>query len=172
MTREEFKPIAAGLREIYRKDKLLDTKESFSIWYEMLKDLDYETASMAAQMYMMTEHFPPVPADIRAKAAELMDDHSEMTGAEAWALVMNAIRNGSYGYHEEFQRLPAKIQRAVGDEKQIQTWARDENFTESVEKSLFLRSYTQVCEREKKLDALPPRVRDLLVSTSNRLLGG
>lgn len=171
MTREEFKLIAAGLREAYRRDKLLDTPESFSIWYELLKDLDYETASTAAQMYMMQEHFPPAPADIRKKAAEMQYIASDLTEGEAWAMVRRALSNGSYGYHEEFIALPEKIQKAIGDEKQLQIWARDENFDESVTQALFLRSYRQVVDREKSLSVLPMRIRTLIEGTAQKLIG-
>lgn len=160
MTREEFRMIAAGLRETYRRDKLLDTKEAFDVWYELLKDLDYRTAAQAAQAYMMTEHFPPVPADIRKKAAELADDGSDMTEAEAWALVMRALSNGNYGYQEEFDRLPADIQRAVGSAMQIHIWAGDENFNESMERSHFVRTYRTIRERNKQKALLPQQMRD------------
>lgn len=165
MTRKEFSLIAAGLRETYRRDKLLDSKDAFDIWYELLKDLSYETASMAAQAYMMQEHFPPVPADIRKKAAELTEvvTGETMTEGEAWAMVRKAISNGIYGYAEEFEKMPEEIRKAIGTSKQIQIWAMDENFNEGVVQSQFLRSYRQVMERKKQTDLLPRELQERLM---------
>lgn len=171
MTRDEFKLIAAGLREIYRRDKLLDTKESFDIWFRLLEDLDYASVCAAAQMYMIHEHYPPVPADIRKKATELARTGSELSEGEAWAMVRKAIGNGSYGYHEEYAALPERIRKAIGNEKQLQIWARDERFDEGVVQSLFLRSYRQVCEREQSMVVLPPRIRNMIEGTANKLIG-
>lgn len=164
MTRQEFSLIAAGLRETYRRDKLLDSKEAFDIWYELLKDLTYETASMAAQAYMMQEHFPPVPADIRKKAAELTETVTgeAMTEGEAWAMVRKAISNGIYGHKYEFEQMPEEIRKAIGTSNQIRIWAMDENFDEGVVQSQFLRSYRQVMERKKQMDLLPRTMRDRL----------
>lgn len=174
MTRDEFKIIAAALRETYRRDKLLDTKEAFSIWYELLKDLSYESASAAAQAYMMQEHFPPAPADIRKKAAELTEiaKGEDMTEGEAWAMVRKAISNGIYGHREEFARMPEEIQKAIGNSKQIQIWAMDEFFNEGVVQSQFLRSYRQVMERKKQTDLLPRELQERLmrIGTGNQAL--
>lgn len=168
MTREEFKLIAAGLRATYRREKLLDDPESFGIWYELLKDLNYETASAAAQAYMMTEHFPPVPADIRKKALELMTAGTELSEGEAWYMVRRAIMNGIYGSEWEFEKLPEDVQKAVGTHKQLKIWAMDENFNESVIQSQFLRSYRQVKERRKGTDLLPQSMQDRLAQLTAR----
>lgn len=169
MTKDEFKLIAAGLRSVYRKDKLLDTPEAFNIWYELLKDLDYQKVSEATQVYMMHEHFPPVPADIRKKVFELTNIGTELSEGEAWGMVRQAISRSSYGYAYEFSMLPEDIQKAVGTDKQLQIWARDENFQESVVQSQFLRSYRIVKDRADKIRVLPERYQALLIETAGRL---
>ena len=168
MTKEEFKMIAAGLRATYRRDKLLDDPESFRIWYELLKDLSYEMASAAAQAYMMTEHFPPAPADIRKKALELVTAGTEISEGEAWYMVRRAIANGIYGSELEFRQLPEDIQKAVGTHKQLKIWAMDENFNESVIQSQFLRSYRQIRERRKRTDLLPASMQDRIAQLTAR----
>ena len=162
MTKEEFMVIAAGLRETYRRDKLLDTRDAFGVWYELLKDLDYQTASAAAQAYCATEHFPPVPADIRKKAAELssMASGGEMSEGEAWALVMRAVSNGIYGFMDEYERLPEDIQKALGSPQQLRTWAMQQDFKEEVVQALFLRSYRAVVARKKQEALLPKDLRE------------
>ena len=159
MTRDDFYKIAAGLRAAYKRDRLLDDQSAFDVWYELLKDLDYDIAAAAAQAYMTIEHFPPVPADIRKKAAELINWHTDMTEGEAWMMVRKAISNGIYGSREEYAALPEVIQKALGSPEQLKIWAMDEGFSESVAQSQFLRSYRVQLQRQKTEDLLPASVR-------------
>lgn len=165
MTREEFKPIAAALRAAYGKDKVIPDKSAFEVWLDLLKDLDGQVVKAAAESYASTEHFPPVPADIRKKAAEInqLVYGYLMSEGEAWALVRKAIGNGIYGYESEFSKMPEEIQKSIGSSTQLRIWAMDENFDEGVVQSQFLRSYRQVIERKKQMDLLPLEVRETLM---------
>lgn len=140
MTREEFGQIATGLRAVYQ---IIGTQEAFDVWYQLLGDLDYKTASMATQAYMQSEHFPPTPADIRKYAEQITRPlTNDMTENEAWALVRKAINNGIYGYKEEFDKLPKLIREVVGRAENIRELAQLEvSELETVEKSHFVRNY-------------------------------
>ena len=167
MSREEFALIVAGIKSVYPGS--ISNQDAFNVWYELLKDMDYPVVNMAAQAYMMYEHFPPVPADIRRKAMELTGINSDLSEGEAWSMVRKAISNGIYGYADEFKRLPEDIQKAVGSDKQLQIWAMDENFNESVVQSQFLRSYRKEKERTDAIRVLPDSYQQLLTSTADAM---
>lgn len=71
MTFDEFKLLAKGMKSVYTSEKFLPDAESIKIWYQMLQDLEYKTANVAIQSYMLTNKFPPTIADIRQLAAEV-----------------------------------------------------------------------------------------------------
>ena len=71
MTKEEFKKLAKGLKAVYTQPTFLPDTDALSIWYELLKDLDYMIAQAAVQKHMITSKFPPTIAEIREQAAEV-----------------------------------------------------------------------------------------------------
>ena len=68
MSREEFSNIVLALKSVYNFTNFLATTESVTIWYEILKDLDYKTCHMAVVAYMSSEEKIPSPASIRRTA--------------------------------------------------------------------------------------------------------
>ena len=164
MTREQFSLVVEGINAIY-PDKIKD-KAAFDVWYKLLKDLDYETVSMATQHYMRTEHFPPVPADIRNKAIELATMVEGEDGEiEAWNMVRKAIQNSAYNSVEEFSKLPELIQRTIGSPDQLRTWAlTDGEQLETVIASNFMRVYRAKLTQKKEWSKLPQETRNRLVT--------
>lgn len=152
MDREEFKKIVKGLKSIYAEPKFIADQDAFDMWYALLKDLDYEVASMAAQSYMQTEKFPPTPADIRRYASQITspitDDISEV---EAWGKVSKAICNSLYHSEEEFAKLPKLIQQTLGNHIRLRELAElDAGQLQTVEASNFMRSYRAKLEAHKR----------------------
>lgn len=97
MTQEEFKVILASLKSNY-KDVNVKTKEQFTFWYEMLKDLDYKALETASRKYMMENTFSPTIADLR-KACCSVSSGDKISSTEAIDLIQKAIRNyGTYAY--------------------------------------------------------------------------
>lgn len=169
MTREEFKLIVKGMKAIYTKPEFIPDKDAFDVWYMLLADLDYKTASMATQMHMRSSSFEPKPADIIEKYNKLVNKE-ELNEMEAWLLVSKALRNGIHGAKEEFDKLPPLIQKAVGTSSQLRHWATtDECSIESVVQSNFMRAYRTICKREKEVDKYPQEVKMQIESLTNRL---
>lgn len=151
MTRDEFKTIVKGLKTLYNDPKYIADHDAFELWFSLLGDLDYNVASMATQAYMQTEIFPPKPADIRRYAQQITSPKTEsMTEIEAWGLVRKAISNGTYGYNEEFKKLPKIIQETLGSPIRIYEMAQV-NIAESetVLASNFMRNYRARLESHK-----------------------
>ena len=161
MDREEFKKIVKGVKSIYADPKFIADQDAFDMWYALLKDLDYEVASMATQSYMQTEKFPPTPADIRRYASQITspitDDISEI---DAWGKVSKAICNSLYHSEEEFNRLPKLIQQTLGNHIRLRELAElDAGQLQTVEASNFMRSYRAKLEVHKRESQLNDSLR-------------
>lgn len=152
MTRDEFKKIVKGLKSIFSDPKFIADQDAFDMWYALLKDLDYEVASMATQAYMQTEKFSPTPADIRKYASQITSPlTNDMSEVEAWGMVSKAICNSLYHSEEEFERLPKLIQQVLGNPVRLRELAQlDVAQLQTVEASNFMRSYRARLEVHKR----------------------
>jgi hypothetical protein len=72
MTISEFSKIVAALKTVYTAPGFVPNEQALDMWYRLVgKNNDYQTISVAAQMYMATGKFPPTPADILECASKL-----------------------------------------------------------------------------------------------------
>lgn len=173
MSREEFSNIVLALKSVYNLPNFLATTESVTIWYEILKDLDYKTCHTAVVAYMLSEEKIPSPASIRRMALQNCNS-GELNEMSAWALVSRALRNGTYGAEEEFNKLPDDVKRAVGSPEQLHNWATtDEKTVETVIQSNFMRTYRTVIERKNQTAMLPESIKRTLGLTmgETKLIG-
>ena len=134
------------------------------LWEREFKEDPVEQVYTAVRM-LFESGMPYAPniGDIRKKMQILRQPDGELTEAEAWAMVSKACRNGSYGYMEEFAKLPPEVQRAVGRPEQLKEWAAmDEDVVQSVIASNFMRSYKAVAARKKEEDLYPGALRDTI----------
>lgn len=152
MDREEFKKIVKGLKSIFSDPKFIADQDAFDMWYALLKDLDYEVASMATQAYMQTEKFSPTPADIRKYASQITSPlTNDMSEVEAWGMVSKAVCNSLYHSEEEFAKLPKLIQQTLGNHIRLRELAELEpSQLQTVEASNFMRSYKAKLESHKR----------------------
>lgn len=164
MTKQEFSVLAMAIKAVY--PNMLPDNGAMDVWYRMLQDLDYESASIALQTHMMTSRFPPTIADIRGGCTK----REELSEMEAWALTLKAIRNGLYGAEEEFAKLPEIVQKTVGSPAVLREWAGTNCGSGSVTESNFLRAYRTQAERAKHEAQISPAVKDLLDAPKMKLL--
>lgn len=166
MERDEFKIIVKGLKAVYTYATFLPDKDAFDVWYGLLKDLDYKTTAAAVQKYMQTQKTPPTIADIREQYASLVNVQ-EINAQAAWALVSKAVRNGTYGAQEEFDKLPEDVREALGSASRLTEMATSEDYNEGVESSNFMRVYNKVLQRRKEINQISPSVRVLVEKCIN-----
>lgn len=97
MNKQEFSKVAATLKACYTRDNFLPDTVSMTVWYEALKDIDYETVKKAAMAHIQTSPYPPTIADIRLKAVETVSPKSDWS--DGWGQVRKAIsRYGMWDY--------------------------------------------------------------------------
>ena len=164
MTRDEFKILVKGMKAVYAQQTFLPDKDAFDMWFALLQDLPYKLANVAIQKHMLTEKFPPTPAEIREKAAQMIEvPETEMSELEAWALVRKAIRNSGYHAQEEFDKRPEACREAVGNAANLEEWAKmDYEKVESVGQSHFIRNFRTAVLRIKEEQRLPEQMRKLI----------
>lgn len=168
MTRQEVAKLLHVIRITYPNVYRDYTPEQFDAtidaWLFTLEDFDYHDASVGLKIYMSTNNsgFAPVPGQV-IDCYRKSQPNNELGEQEAWAMVRKALRNGIYGAEEEYAKLPASVQKAVGKPENLKEWAQmDTETVESVQQSLFLRSYRAEVQRAKDHDMLPASVRNLL----------
>lgn len=152
------------MKAVYAQQTFLPDKDAFDMWFALLQDLPYKLANVAIQKHMLTEKFPPTPAEIREKAAQMIEvPETEMSELEAWALVRKAIRNSGYHAQEEFDKLPEACREAVGNAANLEEWAKmDYEKVESVGQSHFIRNFRTAVLRIKEEQRLPEQMRKLI----------
>lgn len=99
---KEFAVFADRLKTAFPKDNLLSTPDQMEWWYDLLKELPFQTAIVALKKYALANKFPPTIAELMTIAADLTDERLP-DADEAWGEVTKAIRR--YGYPREREAL-------------------------------------------------------------------
>lgn len=168
MTRQETGVIMDILTTAYPRfyagPDVPDMRKTISLWAEMFARDDVSLVAAAVKSVIEGDEkgFPPTIGQVKAKL-RLITGSRELTEAEAWDMVSQAIRNGLYGAAEEFGKFPPLVRRIVGSPNTLREWARmDTETVHSVVASNFQRSYRAVSAREREIGALPADVRALV----------
>lgn len=177
MTNNETLMILSVLKAAYPhsyKDMTKKDGEALvMLWQRMFSDESYEEVNAAISALIATrkEGYSPTVGEVKDQLQKL---HSvnELDEQQAWALVSKACSNGSYGYKQEFEKLPPDIQRAVGVPEQLREWARmDADTVQSVVASNFMRNYRATKARQKELQKLPSEVKQMIGSVNIKQIG-
>lgn len=150
----------------YRPEADLD--DVVSVWAAMLYEYPYPVVSAALKAFIKsdTRGFAPSVGQLINMISKQSDD-SESTAEEAWTLVSKALSNSGYHAEEEFNRLPALVQRAVGSPGNLhELAATDIDTVQSVEKSHFIRTYNTLMDREMQRRKIPEDAQKVLGMTA------
>lgn len=176
MTREETTKIIFMIKstfpKTYEKFSDIDFENMLEMWSFCFEEYDYNAICLALKAYLTsnTTGFPPVPAQL-IQIATQTSPKKEMTSNEAWELVYKAIRNGIYGYKEEYEKLPELCQKAIGSPESLRELAQlDTSTVISVEGSHFKRNYETLAKRQREYEKIPERTRIMLEATGESLL--
>ncbi len=178
MTREETITILSVIKAAYpqwaRGLTKTDADMMITLWSSMLEEHEYKLVQVAIKKIIATNKFPPSVAEvIEAINYITSGGQSEMTEIEAWGLVRKAIKNSAYNAEEEFNKLPEKIQQAIGSHNILHNWSQESvNGIETVIGSNFMRSYKQTVIRNKEEKQLPQSIRTMLDSIGNKMIEG
>lgn len=99
---KEFAVFVDRLKTAFPKDNLLSIPDQIEWWYDLLKELPYQTAMLALKKYALSNKFPPTIAELMEIAANLAAERLPDSD-EAWGEVTRAVRR--YGYMNELKAL-------------------------------------------------------------------
>ena len=172
MTKKETATIMMILETAYPRfyaNKTSDEKQAaLNLWAVLFKDDNAKIVTEAVHAVICTLEFPPVPADIKKKVAQLTQLPAP-TEFEAWAKIKNAI--SYYNATENFNNLPAVLQKIVGSPGQLREWALLETKQlETVVQSNFMRSYSARVQQIKEYSMLPDSSKKLISGLSKTML--
>lgn len=160
MTFKEFGKLADAIKTYFPRDNMLPTDTAMELWYDMLKDMDYQSAYIGLKNHVATSKFAPTIADIRNGA--VISQPQELNEMEAWSLVSKAICNSIYNSVSEFEKLPPLVQKAVGLPDNLREWAMTDNLNHEVVMSSFQRAYKAELKQNEELQKMPQNVRNLI----------
>jgi hypothetical protein len=158
LTKKETSKLLSILAVAYDKFQVDSQGVKLKVWHELLRDIPYQVAQLAAKKLILKSPFPPVIADIRREVASIATSKDKLTATDAWEEVVNAIRY--YGYYREkealgsMNSLVARTVRAMG-------WR--EICLESkigVIRGQFIKMYGQLLKRKQEDDLLPIELRE------------
>lgn len=168
MTREETVKIIRIMSDCYPNYKPNNLSETVDVWQMMLDEYSYNQVSIALKAYVTsdTSGFAPSVGEIVAKI-QLVSQPQELDGMAAWGLVSKALRNGTYGAVEEFNKLPPLVRQAVGIPGNLKNWATSDYQTiETVIQSNFLRTYEVIVKRANEINRMPDNIKSLIEKTN------
>lgn len=171
MTRDEAKKILMVIESAYPNYKPPNKTNAIDVWNLMLEEYTYQQVSVALKSYILsdTAGFPPSIGQLVDKLQTIHNHNSYLNELEAWGLVSKALRNGINGAEEEFEKLPPMVQKTVGSPSQLRNWAMtDERSVENVIQSNFIKTYKNVCSKEKELYKMPTKIRNMIAQNTEQ----
>lgn len=165
MTRQEFGKIAMAIRTYYPKERILPDDYAVELWFDALKDLDYQTARYAVKKWAETNQWSPSISDIRGMCATMV--HGDFnTWEEEWQKVCKAIRE--YGYMREEDALNSlpKTTRIIVTRLGYQNLCASEN--PAVDRANFRDIYNNLINKEKEREKLSEPIRKVIDTATER----
>lgn len=169
MTRQEFAQIVLAITTFYPTENALNSEQSVKLWFEMLKDLDYQDLTIALQKHVTTKRYFPSIAELR-EACVSVQKGEIATWSEGWAELVDAIRY--YGYMREIEGLNSlsEITRRVAQRLRWADLCKSENVMN--DRANFRMAYEQEVRKYKERQQLSPKVRELIDLATARSKGG
>ena len=170
MNREETIQLVRIIQASYPKWEVTDKTGLVNVWSMVCADDDFEAIQAGLKNYILndTSGFAPSIGQIRngiKKMVEPYDDTEELIG-----LIRKAVKNGNYGYMEEYSCLPPTLQKAIGCAENIRAWAaQPSDQFESVTLSAVRRAIRATKERENNLKEMLPMKNEMLEQTAENV---
>lgn len=168
MTEEQVGKLLMTIQAYYPNYNPPDKKITLNAWYIMLAEYSEELVLQALRACIATNTsgFAPDVGQIMSKI-QTISQPQELDGMAAWGLVSKALRNGTYGAVEEFNKLPPLVKQAVGMPDNLKNWATSDYQTiETVIQSNFLRTYEVIVKRETEISRMPDNIKLLIEQTN------
>lgn len=162
MTIKEFGVLAKALQTYYPKDNLLPSDEAKALWYEQLKDLDYNILSSCLVKWVSTNKWSPTIADLRELAT---GSDNLPQSPDAWEEVKTAItKYGHWNVQAALESMTPLTRKTV---EKIGFYELCSSENEIADRAHFMQMYNIIAEREKKDRQIQPEVKARLETLLN-----
>ena len=167
MERPEVQDLLAMVQGTFPNFNPPNKTVTVNAWHMALKEYSKDDVANAFLLYVRSDSsgFAPTPGQIIEKMS-VFKQYNEPSEMEVWSMVSKAIRNSGYHAEEEFAKLPPLAQKAVGSASQLEIWAKDTNYNESVICSHFISTYRVQKKRQDEFEKLPENIKTLLLKIS------
>lgn len=159
MTKNEFATLASALKTYWPRENLLPNNEAMTLWYEELKDLDYQVAQTAIRKYVQTSKFPPTIAEIREMSAAVVHG-TPLDWSEGWQRVIYCI--GKYGYLGEAEAIWAMDEITAECVKRIGWYNICTSDNIMADRANFRTIFQTIAERKRKEEQLSLPLREMM----------
>lgn len=171
MTRDEVRAMMkffnAAYRNFYDGSNPTDVLE---VWASCFKDDDKDIVARACNNYVKHNQYPPTIAGIIEQMRLITEKE---TDTDLWSLIQKAVRNGTYGAKEEFEKLPPECQSFVGSPASLKELAQiDTGTMNTIVKGQFLKRVEAIKEHQEVQKGLPVEVKRAIEESKLRMLEG
>lgn len=174
MTIDETRKIIMGIMCSYPNFKpQCPVDMMITVWDDDLKDYTYEQVYIALKTFKATDKsgFAPTVGQIINTIYETSEISEYLLPSEAWALVVKATQRGNYNALEEFNKLPADVQKAVGSANVIKEWAKlSPDALATTAQNSFNKAYIADIEQRKKISRMPVEIRNQIEQKQQEML--
>lgn len=161
MNKTEASQIVEIIGSLYTNYNPMNMELAVVGWSSIFADIPYSEVQAALFSYTReNEKFPPTPGQIYSLLKNVTS--TDPTEAEAWNMVLTAIKRSTYFAQDEFDNLPEDIQKAIGSPEYLRSLAMAEDVNWGVESSNFYKNYRIIKERERQIENLPDGVRNYI----------
>ena len=175
MTRKETIAILAIMRSTYPRfypttQSNEEVNTTIDVWSEMFENDDLDIVKLAIKNLINRLEFPPTIADVRKEIDKISAVATKtLTAEEEWEAIRHAVKNSIYYAKEQYESLPSVAKRFVGSPAQLRDWAMSESFNDGVMRSLFLKQYNTIKDRERVEKQLTPEIIQKITGTQSVL---
>lgn len=165
MTRQEFGKIAMAIRTYYPKERILPDDYAVELWYDALKDLDYQTARYAVKKWAETNRWSPSISDVRGMCATLR--HGEFhTWEEEWQRACDAVRKFGYTREREAMESLPELTRKIVSRLGYKNLCSSENL--AVDRANFRDIYNNLVNKQQEKEKLSAPIKQALETSTAR----
>ena len=165
MTREEWSKLVLGIKDLYPSEKVLNTEHAITLWYGMLKDLDYMDLVKALQKYASENRFPPTVADLRGQCATIVNGEIKPWDEE-WDNVLAVIHEYGWPRKEIALSKLSELARTVVCRMGYNYLCASENIM--ADRAHFRDIYNNMVNKQKEREKLSAPLRNVLDKATER----
>lgn len=147
MTKQEFAKLCTAMKAAYADPKFLADQMAMSVWYEALKDTDYNDLQKSLMRHIQTSEFLPTVASLRkgCTSAGAGIKSPEAAWEDVWKAIHRVSSSDRDSYLREFDKLDAATQRTLGKPGALERLSlMYESDIDRYEKPHFLKDYRDI----------------------------